>query len=119
MKYKVTAPAHCENISIGLPSSKSISNRAIILNALSHTPELPHHLSACDDTRVMINAFNSDSAVFDIGVAGTSMRFLIAYMSKIVGVWERTGSEQMQNRPIGILVSSPRELGVKHESPKK
>ena len=115
MKYKVTAPAHCENISIGLPSSKSISNRAIILNALSYTPELPHNLSDCDDTRVMINAFNSDSAVFDIGAAGTSMRFLTAYLSKIAGVWEITGSERMKNRPIGTLVNALREVGANIE----
>ena len=102
MRYKVIAPDRCNNINVGLPASKSISNRAIILNALSYSPELPHNLSDCDDTRVMLNAFNSDSSVFDIGAAGTSMRFLTAYLSKIAGIWEITGSERIKNRPIGI-----------------
>ena len=115
MRYKVIAPDRCNNINVGLPASKSISNRAIILNALSYSPELPHNLSDCDDTRVMLNAFNSDSSVFDIGAAGTSMRFLTAYLSKIAGIWEITGSERMKNRPIGILVNALRELGANIE----
>ena len=63
----------------------------------------------------MINAFNSNSNKFDIGAAGTSMRFLTAYLSKIGGVWEITGSERMKNRPIGILVDALKSLGANIE----
>ena len=86
MRYKITAPDSINCPAIKLPSSKSISNRALILNALSYTLELPKNLSDGDDTRVMIEAFNSNSSKFDIGAAGTSMRFMTAYLSKIGGV---------------------------------
>ena len=109
------SPSRLINTSIKLPASKSISNRALILNALSYTSELPENLSDCDDTRVMIEAFNSNSSKFDIGAAGTSMRFMTAYLSKIGGIWEITGSERMKNRPIGVLVNALREVGANIE----
>lgn len=114
MNYQLTAPGQL-HIGIQLPASKSISNRALILNALSYSPFLPENLSDCDDTRVMVNAFESDSNKFDIGAAGTSMRFLTAFLSKIGGVWEITGSQRMQNRPIRILVDALRECGAQIE----
>jgi 3-phosphoshikimate 1-carboxyvinyltransferase len=43
------------------------------------------------------------------------MRFLTAFLAKIVGSWEVTGSERMQQRPISILVDALRELGAKIE----
>ena len=97
---------------IQLPASKSISNRALILNALSYSPGMPRNLSDCDDTRVMIEAFNSDSNRFNIGAAGTSMRFLTAFLSKIGGMWEITGSERMKYRPIGVMGEALRKLGA-------
>ncbi|MBQ7571876.1 MAG: 3-phosphoshikimate 1-carboxyvinyltransferase, partial [Bacteroidaceae bacterium] len=66
---------------IDLPASKSISNRALILNALSHSELVPGNLSDCDDTRVMISALRDMPEVIDIGAAGTAMRFLTAYLS--------------------------------------
>lgn len=114
MNYQLTAPGQLHT-GVQLPASKSISNRALILNALSYSPYLPENLSDCDDTRVMVKAFDSDSNHFDIGAAGTSMRFLTAFLSKIGGVWEITGSERMQNRPIRILVDALRECGAQIE----
>ena len=114
MKYKLSAPEIIKN-NISLPASKSISNRSLTLNALSYSPQLPENLSDCDDTKVMIKAFDSDSNKFDIGAAGTSMRFLTAFLSKIGGVWEITGSERMKNRPIKILVDALRQLGANIE----
>lgn len=118
MIYRITAPQHI-NGQINLPASKSISNRALILNALSYSPYLPQNLSDCDDTRVMVNAFNSNTNTFDIGAAGTAMRFLTAFLSKIGGVWYITGSERMKNRPIGILVEALRQCGAHIEYTEK
>lgn len=114
MSYQLSSP-HQLNIRLKLPASKSISNRALILNALSYSPYLPENLSDCDDTRVMVEAFNSNSNRFDIGAAGTSMRFLTAFLSKIGGIWEITGSERMQNRPIRILVDALQACGAQIE----
>jgi 3-phosphoshikimate 1-carboxyvinyltransferase len=80
MQIKVTAPAKIHT-TIQLPSSKSISNRALIINALGNGTHHPENLSDCDDTRVMIRALNDDKETIDIMAAGTAMRFLTAYLS--------------------------------------
>ncbi|MDO5570669.1 MAG: 3-phosphoshikimate 1-carboxyvinyltransferase [Bacteroidales bacterium] len=114
MKYTIQAPTTI-NTYIKLPASKSISNRALILNALAYSINEPKNLSDCDDTKVMLNVFNSNSNKFDIGAAGTSMRFLTAFLSRIAGVWEITGSQRMKNRPIKVLVDALTSLGAKIE----
>lgn len=115
MKYKVTAPAKLINSTIKLPSSKSISNRLLLINALSYSPYTIDNLSESDDTQVMLAAMNSNSNTFDVGAAGTSMRFLTAFLSKIVGEWIITGSERMKQRPIKLLVDALNQLGAKIE----
>lgn len=114
MKYILTSPSIIEG-RIKLPSSKSISNRALILHALSYSDLEIANVSDCDDTRVMIKALNSDDTVFDIGAAGTAMRFLTAFLSKIIGEWTITGSERMKQRPIKLLVDALNALGAKIE----
>jgi len=103
------------NASINLPSSKSISNRALILNALAYSPFEISNLSDCDDTRVTVKALNSNETTFDIGAAGTAMRFLTAFLSKTVGEWIITGSERMKQRPIKLLVDALNSLGARIE----
>lgn len=103
------------NLEISLPASKSISNRALILNALSYSPYDIENLSDSDDTRVMVRVFDSNDTKFDIGAAGTSMRFLTAFLAKTVGEWQITGSERMKNRPIRILVDALNQLGARIE----
>ena len=61
----------------------------------------------------MLNVLNADSNTFDVGAAGTSMRFLTAFLSKIVGEWVITGSSRMKQRPIKILVDALTQLGAK------
>ncbi|MDD3195371.1 MAG: 3-phosphoshikimate 1-carboxyvinyltransferase [Paludibacter sp.] len=103
------------NARIKLPASKSISNRALILNALSYSPYPIGNVSDCDDTSVMIKALDSNDRLFDVGAAGTSMRFLTAFLSKTLGEWVITGSERMKQRPIRILVDALNQLGAKIE----
>ncbi len=100
---------------IMLPASKSISNRVLIINALSYSSFPVKNLSDCDDSMVMNQVLESNSNSFDIHHAGTAMRFLTAYLSKIVGEWHLTGSERMQQRPISILVDALRKLGAQIE----
>lgn len=98
---------------VALPASKSISNRVLIINALSDSSLPIANLADCDDTRSMVRVLEADTNLFDIGHAGTAMRFLTAYLSKIVGKWRLTGSERMKQRPIGVLVDALRQLGAK------
>ncbi|MFY9153848.1 MAG: 3-phosphoshikimate 1-carboxyvinyltransferase [Prolixibacteraceae bacterium] len=115
MKYLVSKSDKSLKGSIVLPSSKSIANRALIIHALSYSPYPVENLSDSDDVRVMSQVFNSNSNVFDIGHAGTAMRFLTAFLSQIVGEWTMTGSDRMKQRPIGILVDALNKLGAKIE----
>lgn len=115
MEYCVKSSINKLGGSIKLPSSKSISNRVLIINALSYSPFPVSNLSDSDDTVVMDNILKSNTDIFNVGHAGTAMRFLTAYLSKIVGRWELTGSERMQQRPVKILVDALRKLGARIE----
>lgn len=115
MEYCVKSSINKLGGSIKLPSSKSISNRVLIINALSYSPFPISNLSDSDDTVVMDNILKSNTDIFNVGHAGTAMRFLTAYLSKIVGRWELTGSERMQQRPVKILVDALRKLGARIE----
>ena len=114
MIYTIQAPSVVQ-AKIHLPASKSISNRVLILNALSKNPYPIDNLSESDDTAVLWKALQSSGSDFDIGAAGTSMRFLTAYLSQLPGEWTITGSERMRNRPIGLLVEALRRLGAEIE----
>ena len=109
--YLIKAP-HTLNTAISLPSSKSISNRALILNALCSHPKLIHNLSVCDDTDVVIKALSEKKETIDVGAAGTAMRFLTAYLSGQQGIYTITGTERMRNRPISLLVDALRTVGA-------
>ena len=115
MKFTISKPDNSLKGSIKLPASKSIANRALIINALSYSPYPIKNLSDSDDTQVMEKVFTSNSNYFDIGHAGTAMRFLTAFLSMIVGEWTLTGSERMKQRPIGILVDALNKLGARIE----
>lgn len=110
-RYKLSFPTTLKG-SVKLPASKSISNRALIINALSKGAYTPDNLSDCDDTQVMIKALTSNEEPIDIRAAGTAMRFLTAYLSVTPGTRVITGTERMRERPIQILVDALRELGA-------
>ena len=111
MQYKITPPKRL-NVSIDLPASKSISNRILILNALSLNENPVENLSDCEDTKVLLDAFNSDSNVFDVRAAGTAMRFLTAFLSGMEGEWTLKGTKRMHERPIYPLVDTLQALGA-------
>ena len=112
MRIKITAPQSI-HATIQLPASKSISNRALIIQALGNGHHQLENLSDCDDTQVMIRALQAQPGeTIDIMAAGTAMRFLTAYFSVTPGTHILTGTERMKQRPIGILVNALRELGA-------
>ena len=112
MQYEIKAPGQL-NETIKLPASKSISNRALIIYALSGSSILPKNLSDCDDTEVIINALRHSPYEIDIKAAGTAMRFMTAYLSVKEGEEHvLTGTERMKHRPISVLVDALRCLGA-------
>lgn len=94
------------------PASKSISNRALILNALAGNQSTLHNLSQANDTQLMTRLVNSPETVIDVEDAGTTMRFLTAYFGLTNQLKVMTGTARMKERPIGILVEALRTLGV-------
>lgn len=105
---------------INLPSSKSLSNRALLLCALSGTESSVGHMSNCDDTYVMWRALTTRSHEVDIMAAGTAMRFLTAFFSTCSNEEHiMTGTERMRQRPIGVLVDALRHLGAEIEYTEK
>ena len=114
MQYMITPPRHVDT-RILLPASKSISNRALIIHALTGGNVMPENLSDCDDTKVIIRALSHRPEVIDIKAAGTAMRFMTAYLSVTEGEHTITGTERMKHRPIGVLVDALRYLGAEIE----
>ena len=97
---------------IVISGSKSESNRLLILQELF--PEISiENLSDSDDSIHLQHALSTEVSTIDIGHAGTAMRFLVGYFaSKQNSEVILTGSERMQQRPIGILVEAIRDLGA-------
>lgn len=100
------------NEEIPLASSKSESNRALIINALTGFQAELLNLSSARDTQTMIRLLKDDSEVADVLDAGTTMRFLTAFYASKGTAKTMTGTARMQERPIGILVNALREIGV-------
>lgn len=115
MQIKVTAPQGMRG-RIQLPSSKSISNRALAIGALAGCGmDLVENVSDCDDTCVMRAWLKNRPATIDIGAAGTAMRFSTALLSVSEGTHIITGSARMKQRPIGVLVDALRQIGAQVE----
>ena len=119
---------------VHLPGSKSISNRVLLLAALSRGKTVVHDLLASDDTAVMLAALrqmgcsveqagqtavigglggkllNRQGKLF-MGNAGTAMRPLTAALALLGGDYELSGVPRMHERPIGDLVDALRQLG--------
>ncbi|MFZ4260729.1 3-phosphoshikimate 1-carboxyvinyltransferase [Sphingobacterium sp. HJSM2_6] len=111
---------HTKNIqgTVQLTGSKSESNRALIIRSLSNGLVEIQNLSEAADTVTLEAALKlaenagQENTLIDIGPAGTAMRFLTSYLNLIPGKFTLTGTERMQQRPIGILVDALKDLGA-------
>ncbi|MFN5184002.1 MAG: 3-phosphoshikimate 1-carboxyvinyltransferase [Bacteroidota bacterium] len=111
------------SVNISLEYSKSESNRLLVIRQFCKQIFEIKNLSESDDTKVMLDVLERDSmriqrdekAVYNVGHAGTAMRFLCAYFSITPGTYVLTGSDRMKERPIGNLVNALRFLGSEIE----
>ncbi len=99
---------------IRLEGSKSISNRALIVLALANADPAPYlsHLAGARDTHTLQRLLTQKASTYDAGDAGTTFRFLTAYLATRPGTQILTGSARMQERPVGALVHALRSLGA-------
>ncbi|MBK9737318.1 MAG: 3-phosphoshikimate 1-carboxyvinyltransferase [Saprospiraceae bacterium] len=109
---KIYCPVKNIKGEITLSGSKSISNRVLLIKALCSKPFSIHNLSDCDDTVTMDRLLKNTTEIFDAHHAGTTFRFLTAYLATQQSSQIITGSERMKNRPIGTLVDALNFLGA-------
>lgn len=100
---------------IDLAGSKSISNRALIIQALCEDEFPIYRIANAKDTETLTELLASGGDVLDAGPAGTTFRFMTAFLSLQSGTQTLTGSERMKQRPIGVLVEALRKLGANIE----
>jgi len=113
MNYKIYHPTKLVECEIDLPTSKSISNRLLIIQALCKQEFAIKNLSNSEDTKALQKALTNTATTIDVGAAGTSFRFLTAYLSTLLdNRFILTGSNRMKERPIKELVDALLELGV-------
>jgi 3-phosphoshikimate 1-carboxyvinyltransferase len=100
--------------SVDLPTSKSISNRLLVLQYLMKHSFNILELSDADDTQILkkITTKNFHCSLVDVKNAGTCFRFLTAMFAMQPGEVILTGSEDMKNRPIKEMVEGLRQLGA-------
>ena len=134
IEYLDIPPLIAAGGTVQLPGSKSISNRVLLLAALSRGQTTVHDLLVSDDTSVMLAALrklgctvkqNGNSVIIHglggklthnklqlfLGNAGTAMRPLTAALAMMGGDVELSGVARMHERPIGDLVDALRQLG--------
>ncbi len=116
MKYRLKSFNHRLKKHLILESSKSESNRALIINALAGGDHSNiQNLSNARDTQTMLSLLSNGLAIYDVKDAGTTMRFLTAYLALKGNNKTITGTERMKQRPIGPLVESLNMLGSRVE----
>ncbi len=97
---------------VSISSSKSESNRLLVINALASKSLELKNLSEARDTQTMIRLLDSDDKTWDVKDAGTTMRFLTAFLAVHGKGHVITGTERMKQRPIGPLVEALRSIGA-------
>lgn len=100
---------------ITLKGSKSISNRALIIQALCEENFAIQGLAQAEDTELLATALNQKAPFYDVNHAGTSSRFLAAYLCLQEGEQILTGSESLKKRPIKPLIDALISLGANIE----
>jgi 3-phosphoshikimate 1-carboxyvinyltransferase len=100
--------------SIDLESSKSISNRLLIINELCKTKFEIQNLSNAKDTKILNEILESFETRKDLNCkdAGTALRFIIAFLATKEGIWKVEGTKRMHKRPVMPLVNCLVELGA-------
>lgn len=126
------------NLTLSIPGSKSVTNRALILAALADSPTLLKKALHSRDTDLMIAGLQalgvgvgedqnglqispaklSGPAKIDVGNAGTVMRFLPPLAALANGAITFDGDARSHERPLGPVIAALEGLGVKidHEN---
>ena len=120
-------------MTVELPGSKSITNRALICAALARQPSTLTGALLADDTEAMIIALRrlgtrveldgttitvtrrrwSEAATLDARLSGTTARFLLPVLALGSGAYRLDGAPPLRARPMGPSLDALRSLGAK------
>ncbi|MGA0059563.1 MAG: 3-phosphoshikimate 1-carboxyvinyltransferase [Planctomycetota bacterium] len=128
------------DLSVRMPGSKSIANRALVAACLADGTTRIHGATLCDDVLLLAQnlirmgyrlrvdddvievrggvptAARADTITLDCGLGGTTLRFLVAVAAVTPGTFVLTGAPRLLERPIDDLVDALRALGADIES---
>ena len=110
-QYKVFAPNKVIKGRVRLTGSKSIANRVLLIQALTEGKFEIQNLSESDDTSTLKMLLGSKDYELDAHHAGTTFRFMTAYLAVKGENRILTGSSRMKQRPVGPLVDALNALG--------
>ncbi len=114
MNINVQHPSRKIKVEITLPSSKSISNRALMIQSFCEDKFSIHNLSEADDT-VLLHSILKDYRernFVDAENAGTVFRFMTSLLAITEGDRTLTGNDRMKKRPIETLVNALNSMGA-------
>lgn len=116
MSFRITANQDAIHGKVRVSASKSIANRLLIIRALCGSGGRIDNMSTAADTQLLRSLLTQKTNVFDAQDAGTTFRFLMAYLSIQEGEWFLTGTKRLLERPHEVLVSALKELGADIQS---
>ena len=99
---------------VALVSSKSISNRLLIIKQLCKNKVEIQNLSNSNDTKILSEILKEFQTKKNINCqdAGTALRFIVAFLATKEGIWKVSGSKRIHERPIKPLIDCLAELGT-------
>lgn len=136
MKYKITGPKP-EDLIIDLPTSKSVSHRAMILAALNKHESIIKNILDADDSDITRDALktlgaeiietdrnykflspigNSAGGKIYLGNSGSSMRFLLPLGTAANGEIEFYGTDRLHKRPAAEMLNALKAMGAQFDS---
>ncbi|MCR5736792.1 MAG: 3-phosphoshikimate 1-carboxyvinyltransferase [Eubacterium sp.] len=139
-KYCVTPIKNKKNLCVSVPGSKSITNRALMLAAISNETCELHGVLFSADSRAFLDCLMTlgfqvsvdeekatvivkgengkipeDNVTINVESAGTAARFITVLLAVSGGTYTINSSEQMKKRPMKELLDKIKEQGVELE----
>lgn len=112
---RLSHPTGVLETDVVLPSSKSVSNRMLLLRKMYEPLLVLENLSKANDTVLLNKLLSLDKKELEVQDAGTAFRFLLAYCAITPGEWIIKGTPRLHERPIADLVNALRDFGANIE----
>ena len=105
------------NVTLDVSGSKSISQRALIINFLNSKDKNFFNLSNSDDTKILNDILRREGFSLNVQDGGTTLRFLLCVLALRSDTYFINGSLSLQKRPLKKLIFNLEKLGVSFRFP--